>query len=317
VIHRILLPLPREAAVNVWVLRGEPLTLVDTGPAGSAPALAALEAGLADLDLRVEDLQLVLLTHHHADHTGLAAAIRARSGAVLAAHETLAGYLERFREHIAFERAFFGELLPTHGVPDRLLGEETGFWRWLAASADEYEVDRRLGEGELVRGGGRDLRVLLRPGHSATDTLFVDDVSGLAFVGDHLLTTPAYAELGPIDGGPRRPALVRYLANLRKLAEEPLGTAHTGHGDDVLDHRAAIAARLEVAERRCGRIEELLGEAPLTAFELSKRLWGEERVEWDPTIAVSDVVGHLDILLERGAVATVEEGDLCRFQRAP
>ena len=55
-IHRISLPLQREAAVNVWLLRGEPLTLVDTGPWGSEPALAALEAGLADLALRVEDL---------------------------------------------------------------------------------------------------------------------------------------------------------------------------------------------------------------------------------------------------------------------
>ena len=257
----------------------------------------------------------MLLTHHHADHTGLAAEIRRRSGAVLAAHETLARYLERFRAHIAEERAFFLEFLPEHGVPERLLGEETGFWRWLEASFEEYEVDRRLQEGEIVRAGDRHLRTVLRPGHSGTDTLFVDDADGVAFVGDHLLTTPAYAELGPIDGGPRPRALVRYLDNLRRLAEEPVGTAHTGHGDDVLDHRSAIAARLEVAERRCARIEELLGDAPLTAFELASRLWSAERVEWDPTIAVSDVVGHLDILVERGAVGTIDDGPSVRFRR--
>jgi glyoxylase-like metal-dependent hydrolase (beta-lactamase superfamily II) len=317
VIHRISLPLQREAAVNVWVLRGEPLTLVDTGPRNSEPALAALEAGLAELALRVADLELVLLTHHHADHTGLAAAIRRRSGAALAAHETLARYLERFPEHIAAERAFFLEFLPAHGVPDRLLGEETGFWRWLEASSEEYEVDCRLQEGELVRAGGRDLRVLHRPGHSGTDTLFVGDANGVAFVGDHLLTTPAYAELGPIDDGPRPLGLVRYLANLRRLAEESLGTLHTGHGADVLDHRGAIAARLEAAERRCARIEALLGNASLTAFQLANRLWSPERVEWDPTIAVSDVVGHLDILVERGAVAAVEDDAVRRFRRAP
>ena len=65
---------------------------------------------------------------------------------MLAAHETLARYLERFRAHIAEERAFFLEFLPEHGVPERLLGEETGFWRWLEASFEEYEVDRRLQE---------------------------------------------------------------------------------------------------------------------------------------------------------------------------
>jgi hypothetical protein len=32
VLQRISIPLEREAAVNVWLLLGEPLTLVDTGP---------------------------------------------------------------------------------------------------------------------------------------------------------------------------------------------------------------------------------------------------------------------------------------------
>ena len=44
-----------------------------------------------------------------------------------------------------------------------------------------------LAEGDEIRAGGRDLRVVARPGHSTTDTLFVDDRAGLALVGDHLL----------------------------------------------------------------------------------------------------------------------------------
>ena len=73
-------PLPHIRSVNTWLLRGDPLTLVDTGPHDD-DALAALDAGLRRAGARIEDVELVLLTHHHLDHSGLAATIAARSGA--------------------------------------------------------------------------------------------------------------------------------------------------------------------------------------------------------------------------------------------
>jgi hypothetical protein len=117
-----------------------------------------------------------------------------------------------------------------------------------------------------------------------------------------VLTTPAYAEMGPTRTRP----LVRYLENLRRLAAEDVGTLHTGHGDNVLDHRAAVASRLDAAEKRCTRVVAALGRGPLTAFEIARALWPAERVEWDPVLAVSDVVGHLELLADRTEVA--EEG---------
>ncbi len=63
----IPLPLAHIGSVNAWLLRGDPLTLLDTGPRDDA-ALAALEAGLRREGLRIEDIELVLATHHHLDH---------------------------------------------------------------------------------------------------------------------------------------------------------------------------------------------------------------------------------------------------------
>src|SRR3954453_15074676 len=58
---RIPLPLPHIGSVNAWLLPGEPLTLIDTGPCDDA-ALDALEAGLRRAGVRLEDLELVLVT---------------------------------------------------------------------------------------------------------------------------------------------------------------------------------------------------------------------------------------------------------------
>ena len=44
-IVQIPVPLPHIRSVNTWLLRGDPLTLVDTGPHAD-DALAALDAGL-------------------------------------------------------------------------------------------------------------------------------------------------------------------------------------------------------------------------------------------------------------------------------
>src|SRR5829696_2776606 len=94
---RIPVPLPHIGSVNAWLLRGEPLTLVDTGPRDDE-ALSALEAGLGRAGVGVEDIELVLVTHHHVDHTGLAATIARRSGAHVAAFERAAAYGRRYDE---------------------------------------------------------------------------------------------------------------------------------------------------------------------------------------------------------------------------
>src|SRR3954471_7572326 len=95
----IPLPLAYVGTVNAWLLRGDPVTLVDTGPRDDG-ALAALEAGLRRHGLRIEDLELVLATHHHLDHVGLAATIQRRSGATVAVLDLTADYAARYSAEV-------------------------------------------------------------------------------------------------------------------------------------------------------------------------------------------------------------------------
>ena len=57
--------------VNCYLIEDDPLTLVDTGP-NSGKSLDELEQALAAHGRRVEDLELIVLTHQHIDHIGLA-----------------------------------------------------------------------------------------------------------------------------------------------------------------------------------------------------------------------------------------------------
>jgi glyoxylase-like metal-dependent hydrolase (beta-lactamase superfamily II) len=299
------LPLAHLGAVNAWLLRGEPLTLIDTGPREDG-ALAALEDGLRRQGLRVEDIELVLATHHHLDHVGLAATIKRRSGATIAVLDRVADYAERYAAEVERDRTFAHALMAHHGVPDQVVADNEGFWDFIRATTEDFRADVRLADGGRIRAGGRSLRVIARPGHSTTDTLFVDDHDGLAFGGDHLLSrissnTEINAPDRARDGRAR--SRMRYLENLQRTAQMPLSRLLTGHGPPVTEHALLVQSRLLDHRRRCERIVAVLEGGPSTAFAIASRLWPARTVADQPLLVVWEVIGHLELLLAGGHVA--------------
>jgi len=300
----IPLPLPHIGSVNAWLLPGEPLTLIDTGPCDDE-ALSALEAGLRRAGVRLEDLELVLVTHHHLDHSGLAATIAERSGARIAAYERAAAYGAHSEERGEPDRSFSLALMRHHGVPETVIADTEAFWEFLRRQSDPFTADIVLRDDERIRAGDRDLRVVARPGHSTTDALLVDERERIAFVGDHLLAkissnTEIYPALEPTGTRPR--ARVEYLESLRRTAAMPLTRLHTGHGPDITGHTQLVARRLADHERRCERILGALIAGNATAYGIAAELWPQKTILEQPLLVVWEVLGHLDLLLDAGRV---------------
>ncbi|HHX38492.1 MAG TPA: MBL fold metallo-hydrolase [Armatimonadetes bacterium] len=68
------------------------LTLIDAGPVGSErPIRAYIEA----LGFSLNDVERIIVTHHHSDHTGGLSRLAQESGAVVAAHYAEVSILER------------------------------------------------------------------------------------------------------------------------------------------------------------------------------------------------------------------------------
>lgn len=298
----LALPHPHLSTVNVWLLRGEPLTLVDTGMRHEA-TLAALQAALAERGVRLEDVELVLLTHHHVEHVGLAPEIRRRSGASIAALDRVLDRCAAHDEHTTTDRVYANALMATHGVPERVIAGAESFWELQRSATRSFTGDIRLADGGRIRAGGRDLRAVFRPGHSLTDTLLVDDRDEIAFVGDHLLAAiSSNTEILPEPGEERPRARVKYLEGLRRTAAIALQRLFTGHGDVIADHARLIRERLAHHEARAARITALLREEPANAWQLGRGLWRDATMRRQPLLVTWEVLGHLDVLCAAGSV---------------
>ncbi|MDX8150002.1 MBL fold metallo-hydrolase [Patulibacter brassicae] len=313
-VHPIELPTPFPVGdVNCWLVEDDPLTLVDVGPA-TAAALVALERGLAARDRRIEDLERVLLTHEHADHLGLTDIVLDRSGAELVVLDALAPRMERADELFRRETRFTGALMERHGVPTDVVLALVPMQRAHAAFANpSVPVGRTVADGETVEFADRTLRVHHRPGHSMTDTIFVDEARRLAIGGDHLLeaisSNPLMAceperlwrdEAPTADDRVR--TLPRYEASLSATARMGLEVVVGGHGPPVTDVAPLVAERARATERRKAKIHGLLPPEGATAFEIGRRMWGDVALK-SAYLVISEVVGHLDLLEADGAVA--------------
>ncbi len=308
-VAEISIPIPWIGSVNLWLLRGDPLTLVDTGPSNDQ-AFVALDEQLGAHGLAVADIELVLITHHHLDHSGQAARIKDVSGAEIAAHGGTARWGREYHARTEDERRFTLALMAAHGVPEELIAAAEPFYEYIAREGTAFDTDRVLLDGDTIRAGDRTLRVVFRPGHSMTDTLFVDDLAEEAFVGDHLLAKiTTGAELGPTElpGDERRRALLEYLSNLRATAAMQLRTCYSGHGPTIHDHRGLIEERLAFHSDRLDKIAQHVRDGCSTAFEIAQRLWSDGVARTQTVLAIWEVVGHLDILVNRGTV--LEEVD--------
>jgi glyoxylase-like metal-dependent hydrolase (beta-lactamase superfamily II) len=292
-VHTLAIPTPfRVGRVNCYLIEDEPLTLVDVGP-NSAQSLVALEQALAQHGRRLEDLERIVITHQHADHLGLVGIVADRSGAEVCALGALVPVVENFKRYSDANDKFAQALMLRHGIADdvvTVLGAVSLANRGWGGSA---KVTRVLDHDGTLEFANRTLQVLHRPGHISSNPLI---------------------SLPPDGRVPQaRPkTLLTYIESLEHTRAMPVETVLPGHGIEFTGHAQLIDERFEMHERRARRFYELLADQPRSAHDLAQAMWGNVAVT-QAYLTLSEVLGHLDLLMERGEVAEVERDGVVQF----
>ena len=319
-IHRLPIPTPfRVGRVNCYLIDDDPLTLVDVGP-NSGASLVALETALREHGRGVEDLERIVITHQHTDHVGLVGVLAERSGAEVCALDVFAPVVEDFDAYADRNDELAQALMRRHGVAPDMVTVLAAMSRAYRGWGGSAPVTRRLTDGGSLEFASRSFDVLHRPGHSPSDTVFYDAASGDLLAGDHLLKTissnpliaPALGGRSGEPEGERPRALRMYIDSLRATQAMEIATVHPGHGDAFGDHAALIEERFAMHERRARKIFALICEQRRTAHEIAQSIWGNVAVT-QAYLTLCEVLGHVDLLVERAEVVEVEEDGVVRW----
>ena len=328
-LFRIPVPVPFPSAggpVNVVVALEEDggLAFLDSG-LGTPEAEAALRDGLAARGFSFADARRILLTHGHVDHYGLAATIRAESGAPVRIHPADRRKVVDPDRQIGPEyRAFLirAGARPEDVAPMLAIGGTSGrFARPVAPPVGD------LVAGERFRFARCEATVVAMPGHTPGLTCLQfrprdGDGPTVFLASDHLLETVSpnpVLELSP--DGERFPALPTYLASLRRLADLEPDWIVPGHGPVFREHRRVIASRAAFYERRLERTLAALPPEGASPVELVEALFfargrpAASRVEL--FLMLGEVLGYLDLLALRGRVTAAERSGVLRYRPAP
>lgn len=106
-----------------------------------------------------------------------------------------------------------------------------------------------------------------------------------------------------------------YMDSLRATRAMELEVVYAGHGEPVEDHRKLIDERMKMHERRANRLCALIAERPRNAYELAQEMWGNVAVT-QAFLTLSEVLGHVDVLIDEGRVREREASGVASFEAA-
>lgn len=311
----LTLPTPfRVGPVHAYVFIGDKKVLYDTGPL-TEEAWDVLISGLKAHGLSIRDLDALVLSHHHMDHVGLAGRIVREKDLPVYVHTKGLPYIRHDRAFMLARQTFLSTLYRASGVPEALVQAALEIQAYYQHFTEPLEDVIPIESGSIPE--LPDWEVLHVPGHAPDQIALYDRANGRMIGADHLIqhiSSNAFVE--PDYGTVKRPrSLIVYREHLKKWLKLPITLVMSGHGEVITDPYALIELRLKQQEERAKHMLSLLDHAP-SAFDISKIVF-PKLYEKEMPLVISEVVGHLDWLVEEGLAVLEEQGERLYYRPTP
>jgi glyoxylase-like metal-dependent hydrolase (beta-lactamase superfamily II) len=297
--------------VNVYLVREDPVTLIDVGPK-TDEAAQVLREKLAAHGVSFTDVRRIVLTHAHEDHCGLAKRVRDEAkDAEIFVHEWETGHL--FGRLAQDEHR---DLMLRSGVPANVFDEMRDLYEEISLLTDslaESDYKPLADEMELEFEGGA-LRVLHTPGHTPGSCSFVRDATRTLICGDCVLkriTPNPILSPDPIDPTKRFRSLSEYLVSLARIRSLSPTLVYGGHGEPVTDFEEIFHRYVRAIDERQKRVISYVAAEGVTAFDVSQRLFPDAAShDVHRFLAISESIAHLDFAHSEGKIAMEISGEV-------
>ncbi|GEL18169.1 MBL fold metallo-hydrolase [Pseudonocardia asaccharolytica] len=323
-VYRIPLPLPNDGlrAVNVYAIADDSgWTLIDSGWAIAA-AREQLAAGLAALGAGLGDVHRFLITHVHRDHYTQAVVLRREfGGKVLLGRGERQAFAEINRPGRRQGSTVHIERLRRAGAA--ALAEQVAAYQGEPVDLSVWAApDEWIEDGAVIAIGAnasqRGLTAIETPGHTRGHLVFADPAGELLFAGDHVL--PSITPSIGFEPVPPPSPLADFLVSLQLMRDWPDAALLPAHGrvgrrvhervDELLAHHGQrLDATLKAVADGRTTAAEVAAALPWTRRERALA----ELDTFNAMLATLETSAHLDVLVERGAVACDEVGGVAHY----
>lgn len=295
-IHKIeiKLPFPQTPSVNLYLILGETLTLVDSGP-GYGISKKMVSSYMQKIGIGLRDLSLIINTHEHPEHIGGNLELKSSGDKIrIAAHEVA---VESFKYYADISPAWYEGA--EEAVRKELLDSIESFKnQFVSLSLVGAE---RLHDGDVLPLGGFNLEVLHTPGHSQGHICLLERDKKILFSGDNVLGSGT-PYIGTRRASPIKGDMTDFINSLNLLLRVEADLLLPSHGDISRDARGRIEDTINRKLARENDILRCLKSGAKRPAEITMEVYGNKFVEF----LKGSTIAYLEKLEREGKVERFE-----------
>ncbi|MGJ8563583.1 MAG: MBL fold metallo-hydrolase [Alphaproteobacteria bacterium] len=246
---------------GVYIIGDKNVAVIDPGPQ-TPDHIAALDKALEG-----RTVTHVLVTHHHVDHSPMAAPLAAQHGCKV--------------------YGFGKQVVPPDGGEVRLeAGDDLSF-----------KPDVEIRDGFIIEGEGWTFEAIHTPGHTSNHMCYALKEENTLFSGDHIMGWST-SVVSPPDGH-----MGDYLHSLERILERNFDRIWPTHGPSIDSPKAFVTAYIEHRMLREKQICSALSEGLSSIPDIVAKLYADIDKRLHPAAAHS-VLSHLIHMRETGQVCS-------------
>lgn len=307
-VHEIRIPSSSLLqSYNFYIVQHEGATLLVDAGVDRIDSWDRFNQTLTKHSIPLDQIDAILLTHHHNDHTGLINRILDDIDVPIYAHRNALPRLRRERNFLEKRIHFFQSLYEKMGCETKRIHTEIAR---LQSSLEKNKLQSIQGNIQFIEEGTQlyEFDVIEVPGHAIDHVLFYEPKNKVAFVGDFTIGHMHVNALVDIDhrDGSRIPSLVLYEQSIHKMLSYDVDVAYSGHGKKITNFTHRMERTLHRIEDNAKRLIALCHGEGKTAAQLAHLLYPAKYESHFPLV-MSEVIGHLDRLVMRGELIQIEK----------